>query len=114
MLRKFTISSLVITLFILAQVSVAQADNFSFTGSFTQDDNVQLFNFTVGALSTVTLRTWSYAGGNNSAGNAISRGGFDPILALFNATTGALIGQNDDGSGVPTDITGVAYDTLLT
>jgi len=92
----------------------AEAANFSFTGNFTADDNVQLFNFSVGVSSTVTLRTWSYAGGVNAAGNTIARGGFDPILALFNATTGALINENDDGSGVPVDPpTGVAYDTLL-
>ena len=114
MLRRLTVSSLVVMFFIVAGVSSAHADNFSFTGNFTQDDNVQLFNFTVGSLSTVTLRTFSYAGGTNSAGTVIARGGFDPILALFNATTGALIDQNDDGSSVPTDITGVAFDTLLT
>lgn len=114
MFGRLTVCSLIVMFFMVSGISVAHADNFSFTGSFTQDDNVQLFNFTVGALSTVTLRTVSYAGGTNSAGTVILRGGFDPILALFNATTGALIGQNDDGAGVPTDITGVAYDTLLT
>src|SRR5215813_13417684 len=114
MFGRLTVCSLIVMFFMVAGISVAHADNFSFTGNFTQDDNVQLFNFTVGALSTVTLRTVSYAGGTNSAGTVISRGGFDPILALFNATTGALFGQNDDGTGVPTDITGVAFDTLLT
>jgi hypothetical protein len=93
--------------------SPAVADNFSFTGSFTNDNDVQFFNFTVGALSTVTLRTFSYAGGTNSAGASIARGGFDPILALFNSA-GARINQNDDGAGVPVDLSGRAYDTLLT
>jgi hypothetical protein len=116
MLRRLTVSSLLVTFFIVAGVSVAHADNFSFTGNFAQDDNVQLFNFTVvGAQTTVTLRTFSYAGGTNSAGTVITRGGFDPILALFNATTGALTAQNDDGTfpQVPMDITGQAFDTLL-
>lgn len=76
----------------------ASADtvDYSFTGNFNRDDNVQLFNFTVDETSTVTLRTWSYAGGVNAAGNTIARGGFDPILALFDGT-GAYINQNDDG-----------------
>ena len=79
-------------------VGVAQAtpQNFSFTGSFNQDDNVQLFHFTADGSSNVVLRTWSYAGGVNAAGQTIAEGGFDPILALFDST-GALVGQNDDG-----------------
>jgi hypothetical protein len=93
--------------------SAALADNFSFQGTFTQDDNVQLFNFAVGSTSTVTLRTWSYAGGVDAAGVNIPRGGFDPILALFDST-GAKINQNDDGDNVPADsVTGEQYDTYL-
>jgi hypothetical protein len=98
----------------VALAGPAGAANFSFTGNFIQDDDVQLFNFAVGAPSSVTLRTWSYAGGANAAGTLIPRGGFDPILALFDST-GALIGQNDDGgcSNVAMDLSGVCYDTFL-
>jgi PEP-CTERM motif len=98
----------------LLAASAALADNFSFQGTFTSDDNVQLFNFTVGSTSTVTLRTWSYAGGVDAAGVNIPRGGFDPILALFDSS-GAEINQNDDGgSNVPADsVTGENYDTYL-
>jgi hypothetical protein len=98
----------------LLAASAALADNFSFQGAFTADDNVQLFNFTVGSTSTVTLRTWSYAGGVDAAGVTIPRGGFDPILALFDST-GMEINQNDDGgSNVPADsVTGEHYDTYL-
>jgi len=94
--------------------SGARADNFSFQGNFTQDDNVQLFNFTVGSTSDVTLKTLSYAGGVNAAGQTIASGGFDPILALFNGA-GLKIGQNDDGGdNVPADpVTGAHYDTFL-
>ncbi|MBV8913998.1 MAG: DVUA0089 family protein [Acetobacteraceae bacterium] len=93
----------------------AKATDFSFTGTFTADDNVQLFNFEVPVASLVTLKTLSYAGGTNAAGTLIPRGGFDPILALFDSA-GVEIGQNDDGAQgtVPTDpVTGVAYDTFL-
>jgi hypothetical protein len=110
-LRSFAIR--VLGLGVLA-ASLASAANFSFQGSLTRDDQVLLFNFTVGSTSTVTLRTWSYAGGVNAAGTTIAEGGFDPILALFNGS-GALINQNDDGgSNVPADaITGANFDTYL-
>jgi len=39
----------------------AFADNFSFTGSFTPDNQVQAFSFSVGATSNVTLETLSHA-----------------------------------------------------
>jgi hypothetical protein len=99
----------------------ATPTNFSFAGTFAQDDNVQLFNFSVAASSSVTLVSYGYAGGTQANGNVVSRGGFDTILALFNATTGALIGQNDDSPSdtcgpvsVATDsVTQVRYDTCL-
>jgi len=104
----------------VGMAGVAHANNFSFTGHFTQDDNVQLFHFVVGATSNVTLRSWGYAGGTNAAGTLIARGGFDTILALFDST-GALIDSNDDGFDVnigclvPADsVSGACYDSLLT
>ncbi len=99
-----------------ASMGAAQAANFSFTGIFTQDDDVQLFSFVVGALSTVTLLTYSYAGGTNAAGAVIPAGGFDPILALFDSTGTFIDDENDDGvlsrRGIdPT--TGVRFDSFL-
>src|SRR4051812_23909240 len=90
----------------------AHATNFSFTGNLPNANAEQGFNFTVGATSNVTFVTYSYAGGTNAASQSIAGGGFDPILALFNADTGALIGQNDDGgSNVPPGDTGANFDT---
>jgi len=100
---------------LVTSVQVGQAANFSFTGDFTQDDNVQLFSFSVTSASTVTLRTYSYPGGTNSAGQVIAGTGFDPILALFNST-GAKVGENDDGtcSQVGSDaVTGACFDTYF-
>jgi hypothetical protein len=92
--------------------SVNAAD-FSFTGNFEHDDEVQEFNFTVTApTSDVTLRTWSSGGGTNAAGAEVARGGFDPIVALFDGS-GNLIGQNDD-NGLLLDPGGSALDSLLT
>jgi len=97
----------------LVAASFASAANFSFQGTLTRDDEVQLFTISVGSTSNVTLRTWSYAGGVNAAGTTIASGGFDPILALFNSS-GTLINQNDDGAGVAADaVTHLNLDTLL-
>lgn len=94
--------------------AAAVPSDFSFTGNLADGTAVQLFTFTVAAPSTVTLRTWSYAGGTNAAGQAIAGGGFDPFLWLFNGA-GTLIQYNDDGPGVAADpVTHVAFDSLLT
>lgn len=96
--------------------STAQAANFSFQGDFTYDNDVQSFSFVVGAASNVTLRSWSYAGGVNAAGQTIARGGFDPILALFNSS-GVKIDEQDDAncSLVARDaVTNACYDAHYT
>lgn len=94
----------------------ANATNFSFTGDFQYDNDVQLFTFVVGAESVVSLRSWSYAGGVNAAGQTIVQGGFDPILALFDSS-GTKIGEQDDAGCALVDadsVTGRCYDTYFT
>jgi hypothetical protein len=95
--------------------SVAAAADFSFQGTFNQDDDVQMFNFSIGADSTVTLRSLGYAGGLNSAGQLVLRGGFDTTLALFDGSGTLIDGNSDGGPGnVGTDAgTGQAWDTFL-
>ena len=92
----------------------AVAEDFSFTGSLAADDSVQLFSFTLASTNTITLQTHSYAGGLDQAGAAVSRGGFDPILALFD-TTGLLINEDDDGyANVFADaVTGQRWDSYI-
>jgi len=113
-MRRILLAISLTLLAVLLVPSPSKADNFSFTGSLATGDQVQLFNFTVGAVSNDTLVTYSYAGGTNAAGTVIPRGGFDPILAVFDST-GAIVGQNDDGGIlVPADpITGAHFDTFL-
>jgi hypothetical protein len=108
---------------------LATAGSFSFTGTFVQDDQLQIFLFTAPSAS-VTLRTWSYAGtfdvlGNpvtNAAGNTIPVGGFDPALTVFDAGTVGLgplspwAGGNNDGDPAIVAVdpaTGNAFDSLL-
>lgn len=114
-MKKFSLAALAATAMI-ALAPPAAATDFSFVGTLANDDEVLFFNFSVGALSLVTLRTYSYAGGVNAAGAVIARGGFDPILSLYNSA-GGQIGDNDDGtiSQVATDsVSGKAYDTFFT
>lgn len=107
----------IVSIFALAlSATAANAANISFTGQFTHDNDVQSFNFVVGAQSDVGLRSWSYAGGVNAAGASIARGGFDPILALFDST-GKRIGEQDDAGcpAVAADaVTSECYDTFYT
>ncbi len=68
----------------------------SFTGTFTSDSDQREFFFTLAAPGTVTVRTYSYAGGVNAAGATIPAGGFDPTLTLFDST-GLTLAVNQDG-----------------
>jgi hypothetical protein len=81
---------------ILMSAAPAAAADFSYTGNLSDPNGVQAVNFVVGSSSTVTFRTYSFAGGTNAAGSVIARGGFDPILTLFDSN-GVLIDENDDG-----------------
>ncbi len=90
--------NLFIAIGLISGTASASAANFSFIGNLNHDDAVQEFNFEVeGAAREVTLRTWSFAGGTNAEGQVIQAGGFDPVVSLFNSSTGALISFNDDG-----------------
>ncbi|MEM6254953.1 MAG: DVUA0089 family protein [Cyanobacteria bacterium P01_D01_bin.156] len=94
----------------------AAAANLSFSGTFTQDDDVQLFNFSVVTDSTVIFRTYSYGGGTQADGTEILAGGFDPFLTLFDSV-GSLVDFNDDdttGAVTPDPSPdGQSYDAFL-
>ncbi|HZT30485.1 MAG TPA: DVUA0089 family protein [Bryobacteraceae bacterium] len=78
---------------------VASPLSFSYTGLFTQDDNIQLFSFAIGATAAVTIQTWSFAGGTNAASTVIPAGGFAPVLSLFDGTGNVLATDKNDNSG---------------
>src|SRR4051812_20029712 len=77
-------------------VNVLPATNFSFTGTFTTDDQVQLFYVNLGTTSAVTFETLSYGAGTNSEGTVILPGGFNPRLTWFQAD-GTQIGADNGG-----------------
>lgn len=87
----------------------AAAADFSFVGTLADANTPLFFNFTANGASTVTLVSYSYAGGTNQAGAVIGRGGFDPRLALFRGD-GTFIGEDDDGSSIPDPATGNSWD----
>ncbi len=96
----------------LLTATVAYAADFSSAGTFAADNQAALFAFTADSATPVTLRTFSYAGGTNSAGTAIPAGGFDPVLSLFDGNF-QVVGYDDDGlpGTVPSDpVTGNVSD----
>ena len=94
--------------------AVAAPIEMSFTGTFSADDDVALFDFSVeGITSIVTVRTVSYAGGTLLDGTEVAAGGFDPVVSLFEAG-GDLVALNGDGDDVPVDpATDAAFDAFL-
>jgi hypothetical protein len=93
---------------------LARAD--SFTGNFTQDDDVVLFNFSIGSTSTVTMQTFSFAGGVNGASTVIAEGGFAPVLTLFDGSGNELATDHDNllGNCTKTDsISGFCWDAKI-
>ena len=106
--------SLFIAIGLISGSASASAANFSFIGNLNQDDAVQEFNFEVeGAAREVALRTWSFGGGTNAEGQVIKNGGVDPVVSLFNSSTGALVSFNDDSGLVIDPPSGAAYDSFL-
>ena len=95
--------------------NAAFAADFSLGGTFEQDDDVFLYDFSVTEDTTVTLITYSYGGGTQADGTTVEAGGFDPILSLFNEN-GTLIGLSDDdesGTVAADPTTGQTYDSLI-
>lgn len=107
------ICSLLSALVLLISTSAASADDFSFTGSLSDALEIQLFDVTLNNDATVSLFTYSWAGGMLADGTPVSSGGFDPIIHIFD-NSGALIAFNDDGVDVPPDpIFDSEYDSAL-
>jgi len=81
--------------------AASHAASISYTGNFVQDDDLVTFGFDLASATTVTLRTWSFAGGTDAGGSAIPAGGFAPVLSLFDAggSQDLLAVDRDGGSG---------------
>lgn len=87
---------------------LAIPSDFDFSGTFSNDDDVVLLNFTVGTDSAITIFSSSWGNDQGSDGY-VAGGGFDPILAIWD-NGGNLVAEQDDGGNVgSTQSNGVAY-----
>ena len=85
---------------LLPATASGQVSFLSYRGTLAAPQSVFEVTFTLTAADNITIRTWSFGGGTNAAGQVISAGGFDPLITLFNgpeATATMLV----DGSGNP-------------
>jgi hypothetical protein len=93
--RLLTLGSMVVG------IGAASALDFDFSGTFTKDDDIARFNFTVGgenpSLVTVFSSSWD-------------DGGFDPILAIWTAAGVQMAEQDDGGVEGSTLSNAVSYD----
>lgn len=117
-LTKFHQAALGLALLTPGAQPAMAATNFSFNGTFTHDNGVQLFHFSIGSATTVTLQTFSFGGGTNAAGNPVAAGGFTPVFSLFDADGGAItnsLGADSSqcGAGAADSATGACWDTFI-
>jgi hypothetical protein len=80
----------------LLAVTAGNAATLSYTGVFTGDGDVQLFSFTIPSANTVTIQSFSFAGGVNGAGTTIPGGGFSPDIWLFDPTGTLLLADSPE------------------
>src|SRR5690349_14591353 len=112
--QRYWPSCLLLLTFLALTSATARVSNITLQGLFTLDDGVQLFDIVMATTGTIDVRTYSYAGGTTSTGTVVPRGGFDPILTLFDSV-GTFVDENDEGSSVATDsATGKAFDARIT
>jgi hypothetical protein len=72
----------------------------SYTGTLADPTSVFELTFTLTAADTINIQTWGFGGGTNAAGQPITAGGFDPLVALFSGpiSTATIV---VDGSSNP-------------
>lgn len=87
MAKKTLMAAAVLTVLSTA----ASAATFHFTGNIANHNDVITTTFTLASDAT-NVRVWT-----DSFQSAVN---FDPITALWNASTGALLAQNDDNQNV--------------
>jgi len=84
--RSFGLAALVMA----AMAVPSSAATLSYSGNFTNDNDVVQISFTLTDTVFVSFQTFGYGGGVNGAGQVILPGGFEPTLQLFFATTGDI------------------------
>jgi len=90
----------VLLLIAACPLALSAATDISLQGTFLADDSLRSFWVKITTPSTVTMKTLSYAGGENSMGETVAGGGFAPVLTLFsglNHPDGIMMVTNDEG-----------------
>ena len=81
--------------------SIVTAASFDLHGAFTTDDTVQKFEVQLLAAGTFQATTLSFGGGALADGTVVPPGGFEPVLAIFDASAGDLLALDATGGTVP-------------
>ena len=87
----------IVAISLLGLSSIASASTFTFSGNFVNQTDVARVDFSVGSAAT-NVRVWTDSFMANVANPSGTN--FDPITALWNTSTGALISQNDDNATI--------------
>ena len=83
---------LLLVIFCCAALGRANAISTTLTGSLAADDSVFSYTFINPSTATFNFYTTSYGGGINADGSVTPAGGFVPVLTLFSASTGNVVG----------------------
>jgi len=107
-MKKATAFLLVLLATILLNYPFRAVD-FDFSGTFENDNDVVLFDFTLGEDSAITIFSSSWGDDNPATDGYIAGGGFDPILAIWD-NTGVIEQEQDDGFNAGSTLSnGVPY-----
>ena len=106
MFRRRAFRPTLLVMLALLCAGLASATSISFTGTFVQDNDMQILYFNLQTATTVTIETWSFGGsslnpspaGENANGDVIPAGGFWPVLSVFNDITGSLEASDAGGN----------------
>ena len=93
------IRQLVIGMSLLGFATISQASSFTFSGNIANHNDIVRVDFNL-ANNATNVRVWTdsfLATGPSQLGPGTN---FDPITALWNADTGARLGENDDNSSI--------------
>jgi hypothetical protein len=74
---------LILMVCLLSATASATTSFLSYTGTLVTANDVFEESFVLTSADTINIQTWSFGGGTNAAGDLISAGGFDPLVALF-------------------------------
>ena len=93
------LKQIAIAISLLGFASFAQASTFTFSGNIANHNDIVRVDFSL-ATNATNVRVWTdsfLATGPTQSGPGTN---FDPITALWDANTGARLGQNDDNASI--------------